>query len=535
LKRPSKKILFGSFAVLVAVTLFFTLRSDGSIDPDLTVQIPMRDGTHLPTDIYLPYKGAKKKPIVLVRTPSGKRAYYQSFLPLTESGYIVAIQDARSFLDKEGKSMPWITDGWGELQDGYDTIDWLSKSSYSNGKIGTIGFSAMGISQLLLAPTAHPSLKAQYIGFAVGDMYNQAIYMGGQVRKNQVEGWLGYYARHPGVLKAVLGEKEDSPFWKCVDCISQAHRVNTPALHYGGWYDTFSQGTLDSFVAFQNEGDHGAKGKQVLVMGPWTHHYPRDMRLGDYNVPENAHYPPHEVMPHHWFDHYLKGDHNNVKEAPPVIYYVMGPFDGTSGRGGVWKTAQEWPIPAKPYTLYLNTHGKLDNRVVSAGSEGFVYDPENPTPTVGGRNLFLAAGPKDQTPIEEREDVVVFTSDPLEEDLEVTGRLFANIYFTSDRSTTDVALRLTDVYPDGKSVLIADGIKKLQEGESNPVEVDLWSTSQVFAKGHRIRLSVSSANYPQFERNFNGGTEEEPRVATNRVLFGPSHPSRITLPVVMDQ
>ncbi|MCB1149427.1 MAG: CocE/NonD family hydrolase [Chlamydiia bacterium] len=511
--------------------LFIAAAYAEEIQPDVVVEIPMRDGALLPTDIYLPSPDARNLPTILVRTPSGRRAFYQAYQPLTKAGYVVAIQDARNFVDQEGKTFPWLSDGWGELQDGYDTVEWLAKSPYSNGKVGTMGFSAMGISQLLLAPTAPPSLKAQYIGFAVSDMYRHAIYHGGTLRKNQVEGWIGYCAKDPSVLSTILSIGQDDDFWGRIDCLSQVCRMRLPALHYGGWYDTFSQGTLDTFAALQAQGGPGAKGRQILVMGPWTHHWPRSMKIGDFDIPENGRFPPFDISPKSWFDYYLKGDSNGIDKLPAVTYYVMGPLDGTSSKGNIWKTATSWPIPAKPWRLYLQPAGKLADTAASIGSMRFKHDPENPVPTLGGRNLFLEAGAKDQTPLEERSDVLVFTTDVFSEDMEVTGRISAALYISSDAKDADIAVRLTDVYPDGKSVLIADGVRRLSnvrkfDGSSTPVEVkvDLLSTSQVFAKGHRLRISISGSNYPQFD------LVKDP--SENVVLFGSEAPSHVTLPLV---
>ncbi len=313
--QSAKKIVYaGSFLALLFVSFYLC---SAEREPDLTIAIPMRDGVKLPTDIYLSKENPKNCPLVLVRTPSGRQEFSESFIYLVDSGYVVAIQDARNSLDKTGKALPWITDGWGELRDGYDTVEWLSKSPYSNGKVGTMGFSAMGMTQLLMAPTAPEGLHAQYIGFAASHMYHHAMYMGGAMRKNQVEGWLGCYASDPSVLKFVTCLGEDSLFWQCGDCLSQAHLVNTPALHYGGWFDTFSQGTIDAFTAVQESGKSKAKGKQILVMGPWTHHWPRSLKFGDFEIPKNGVKPPFDTSAKKWFDFQLKGQENEISRASP--------------------------------------------------------------------------------------------------------------------------------------------------------------------------------------------------------------------------
>jgi len=537
----NKKLLIPIVLACLLFVAYFVSASDAERSPDLTINIPMRDGVELPTDVYLPPKEKPEEcPLILVRTPSGKRAYYKSYIPLTEMGYVVAIQDGRNYIDKSGKTFPWLSDGWGPLQDGYDTVEWLSASPYCNGKIGTMGFSAMGMTQLLMAPSKPPSLKAQYIGFAASNMYHHAMFMGGALKKSQVEGWLGSYAKDPTVLGRALTEAGDGIFWRCLDCTAQAHRVGIPAVHYGGWFDVFSQGTLDAFVALQEKGGQGAKGNQILVMGPWTHHWPRDLRLGDFEIPKNGVRPPLNISPKSWFDYHLKEQQDALDKLPPVFYYVMGPLDGSSSRGNEWKTSGHWPIPSKRVSYYLAGDESLRLKMPKRGRASYRYDPENPVPTVGGRNLFLEAGPKDQRVIESRQDVLTFTSDTLTEDVEVTGRITAVIVASTDQKDTDIAIRLTDVYPDGRSILIADGIRSLstaegfQPGKPTVVEVDLWSTSQLFVEGHRIRVSVSSSNYPQFEKNLNNGGDRlaDSKIAGNTIYFGQGHPSRVILPIV---
>jgi putative CocE/NonD family hydrolase len=223
---------------------------------------------------------------------------------------------------------------------------------------------------------------------------------------------------------------------------------------------------------------------------------------------------------------------------PAVTYYVMGPFDGSSSSGNVWRHADRWPIPSIAVPFYLTPDRKLIESASLPTPEAtfaYQYDPQNPVPTIGGCNLFLESGPKDQQSIEHREDVLVFTSEPLTEDLEVTGRVNAKIYFSSDQSDTDLVLRLSDVYPDGRSILIADGSKRKESSKADEkaeaIDVDLWSTSIVFAKGHRIRVSLTSSNYPRFEKNCHGNNEAPP-IANNTVHVGGLKASHITLPIV---
>jgi uncharacterized protein len=532
--------------------LLFTCRLDAEevFIPDVTVMIPMRDGYILPADIYLPKDwNGEKLPCLLLRCPGGRKALpWVGYSSLTLFGYAVVMQDTRNALDHEGKTAPFITDGWGALQDGYDSIEWLAKTSYSNGKIGTLGFSAVGCTQMLLAPSAPPSLKCQYIGVGAGSIYHHAIFPGGQLLKNQVEGWLGAYSKDTGVLGYVTAQPYYNRFWEQLDSVKAAGNIKAPGFLYGGWYDTFLQGTLDSFVSRQYQGGEGAKGQQKLLIGPWTHWWPMSSKLGDFTVPQEGFSATADMSPQRWFDHYLKGIENGVDQLPAVTYYVMGPFDGSSSSGNVWKTANDWPVPSTETSFYLSKGQKLNvDKAQGSAVYAFSSDPRDPIPTLGGRNLFLDAGPIDQQPIEERKDVQVFTTEPLEKDLEITGRVIAQLFVTSSVADADFVLRLTDVYPDGRSILIADGlhrtaiqsahVKKWSHLETPcEIEIDLASTSIVFAKGHRIRLSVGGSNYPRYEVNHHQGplkvNSGKYAIAKNKIYTGKKFPSRLILPVV---
>lgn len=258
---------------------------------------------------------------------------------------------------------------------------------------------------------------------------------------------------------------------------------------------------------------------------------------------------PIDYSPKRWFDFYLKDIPNSIEELPAVTYYVMGTFDGSPSRGNVWRTSPVWPIPATETSLYLTSDFRLD--VKHAGCNGqntYLYDPMKPIPTAGGRNLFLESGPKDQRSIEKRNDILVYTTEPLIEEVEVTGPLTATLFFKTDQMDTDLVLRLTDVYPDGRSLLISEGgyrhgiacyrpeNNKHHEDKIHEVNIDLWATSIVFAKGHSIRLSVSSSNYPRLEKNFNIGILNNNtgtyQVAKNIIYTGIDYPSRLILPII---
>lgn len=519
--------------------------------PDLTLQIPMRDGMLLPADVYLPSPDAKNLPCLLLRNPAGRKTepWISTYADLAKSGYAVVFQDTRSAIDFEGKTFPYFSDGWGKDQDGYDTVQWLSKHPLTNGKIGTFGFSAAGITQLMMAPSAPPALKCQYIGFALGSVYHHAIFSGGQILKSQVEGWLGWHAKDTGILNYIYNQPFYNDFWMSFDSLRKANHVSVPAFIYGGWYDPFLKGTLDAYLARENEGGEGAKGQQRLLIGPWEHYWPAIVHFGDFQVPKEGERLPFDLSPQRWFDFYLKDIDNHLQDLPKVIYYVMGPFDGTHSSGNRWRTAESWPVPSVETPFYLSADHKLvENKNAPAHQAlTYLYDPRNPIPTIGGRNLFLESGPKDQKSIENREDILLFTSDPFPEDMEITGPIYAKLFFSSDQPDTEIVVRLTDVYPDGRSILIADGNCRIVFHEewflqSKPIDlpheftVDLWSTSIVFAKGHALRISVSSSSYPRYEKNFNigllGTNTGKFAIAKNTLHFGGEYGSRVLLPLV---
>lgn len=526
------------FLVLLSLWLVsFEFHAHG-VEPSATVHVPMRDGMELTADLYYPSGSiiSNEYPCILLRLPGGRKAEpWVHLASLSNEGYVVAIQDTRSALDKEGKTIPYFSDGWNVHQDGYDTINWLAASSFTNGKVGTMGFSAAGITQVLLAPTAPPALKCQYIGQAPASLYHHAIYQGGRLQKNQVELWFSYYAPHPSVLDFVKTNSSYNAFWENVDTLRLSHKIEVPALHYGGWFDPFLQGTIDAFNARQLEGGEGAKGNQKLLIGPWNHYWPQDLSLGDFQVPENGRQAPVDVSAKRWFDYYLKDIKNDVVKVSHVTYFVMGPFDGSPSSGNVWREAESWPIPSVKTPFYLTAEKTLVEKAQGKdASFAYSHDPENPLVTHGGRNLFLPSGPKDQREKESRSDVLVFTTSPLEEDLEVTGQVLLNLFLALKVSDLDIAVSLTDVYPDGKSLLIAEGLTKVdvkeeQKGKPKEITVDLWSTSLVFAKGHSIRIAISGSNYPRHEKSLQKVTADSQDC---RILVGKKTPSCVILPIV---
>lgn len=515
---------------------------------ELCYMVPMHDGTRLATDVYLPRFPRGCYPAILIRTPDGKHEFTRlAARYVCRQGCALVVQDTRGrYQSQGGPRLAFLDDGWGENRDGHETIRWIARQPWCNGRVATWGPSSMGATQNMLAPGAPGALRAQYVIMAFSDMYAQAAYQGGVLRKELVEGWLKRHHYHPLNLAAVLAHSRYDAFWEALDPEEHAARVNAPAVFVGGWYDVFLQGTINSFVTIQHRGGPHARGRCRLVIGPWDHG-----QIEQVADPRTAPCRPRAADPFRFFEYHLKGRANRVPYDLPVHYYVMG--DPCRGPGNCWRAAADWPPAAEPTPYYLHADGRLDRaRPEQPGAAlAYRYDPRDPVPTLGGRNLYLPAGPLDQRPVESRADVLLFTSQPLAEPLEVSGPITAELFVSSDCPDTDFTVKLCDVYPDGRSLLVSDGIRRVRFRESFAEEkllepdevvrlsVDLWSTSIVFGRGHRLRVAVSSSNFPRFEPNPNNGQAHfgaaPPRVARNTVYLSAEYASKIVLPICSGQ
>ncbi len=510
--------------------------------PDRVIEIAMRDGVNLPANVYLPRgKAGTKFPCVLVRHPLGKDCVDPQWLSLVSGGYVLVVQSTRSCCDETGKTIPYISDGWSDDHrpaDGYDTVQWLSSADFCEGSVSTIGVSASGITEFLLAPASPPNLCCQFIEMAPPSMYQYAIYPGGEFRKEQVEGWLQLHRRHHSVTEWLKGKSRYDAFWGRFNAIDYADQIRVPQLHVGGWFDIFLQGTIDAFFAAQQHSQPEARQKHKLVIGPWGHRWRYTGKLGDFVLKSEQSAPPVNITHQIWLDHHVKGAKNEVTTAPVVQYYVMGPFDGSSSKGNCWRTADSWPPLGAEYNrFFLSSEGQLSPKEGDCKPFSVAFDTKNPVPTIGGRNLFMPDGPRDLKVLTERKDVAVFMTEELKEDVEVTGRLWANMYLADVEHERDVCLRLLDVWPSGEMYLIAEGISHVMPRGSyeshakDPrlVIVDLWSTSMVFARGHRIGLLLSASNYPAYDVCF---APEEDKGMAFTIHSSKKYPSSLALPIM---
>lgn len=514
----------------------------------LTEMVPMTDGVRLATEIFLP-DGEGPWPAVLVRTPYGRFNYHDHAAVLCSNGYACVVQDSRGRFDSEGEGLAFVGDGWSGPRDGYDTVEWIARQPWCNGKVATVGGSAMGITQYLLAVTAPPHLVCQVIVVGAPSLYHHAVYPGGLYRKEQVDEWLRANG-FPEENAQLIREHYMLDEWQDQFDATTPHRVasiTVPALHIGGWFDTFQQGTLDGFTLRQHAGGDGARGNQRLIMGPWPHGI-GGRQAGELTWPENA------VMDLwaetlRFLDFWMRGEDDGITSEPPVRYYVMGSTADVTAAGNVWRFADDWPPPSEPVPAYLHAGGKLlaEPPHVDEGRAIIQHDPYDPVPSAGGFNLSIASGPWDQSKVEQRTDVLVWTSPPLSEPLEVVGRVRAHLWLSSNCFDADIIVKLCDVYPDGRSILVTYGGLRLRFrngfdheelldlGQVYEVEIDMWSTAYAFNTGHRVRIDIQSSDFPHFDVNPGTGEPVHQHTfalpAQNIIYLSDRCPSHVVLPV----
>ncbi len=508
------------------------------------VMIPMRDGVQLAADVYLP-RGDGPFPIVVARSVYGRgnAGFARPFLDLG-AGFVV--QDTRGRGDSEGEDRVFADDGWGERRDGADTIDWIHRQAWCNGRVGTWGASALGITQELMA-RATDRVACQVILVAPSAFYGQLSYQGGVWRKSLCEPWLTMQG-NASVIGQWKAHPTDGLFWDKFNNATRTAEVTAPGLHVGGWWDLWPQGTVANFVERHARGGPGARGNQRLVMGPWGHGLTATPRnFGDLKLPANYRFDLVKLQ-ERFYRHWLLGGAAGLDEEPAVRYYTLGDVDDPASPGNEWRTADAWPpFPTESTEYFLGARGTLEPEAGANGQQTFVFDPAKPCPTHGGGNLLLPSGPFDQRKVSDRDDVLRFSTAPLQSPLEATGSFSATLYVSTDAPDTDFTVKLLDIYPDGREILLQDGVRrlKLAEGFAAPapatpgdvtrLTVELGVGSFVFHTGHRIGLHVSSSNYPRFEVNPNNGDDfpsgDAMRKAVNTVQFGPAHPSAVSLPV----
>jgi len=504
--------------------------------------VPMRDGVRLATNIIVP-EGPGPWPVILTRTPYGKDGAIAAVdgreQVYTDAGYARVVQDCRGRFKSEGKYRAFVDD----MEDGYDTVEWIAKQPWSNGKVGMVGTSAMGITTNLAAMAGPPHLLAAFVALAHGSSYRYSSYPGGLFLQNLGEEWLRRQGVPPADVPRPIIRDYDETAAK-LDIRNYYSKMTVPFYNVGGWYDIFLEGNIDNFVALQAQGAGNARGHEKLQMGAFGH---RPL-MGDLKYPSDA--ADHgESQKMRWFDYWLKGVDNGITKEPAVRYYVMGDTLDKSAPGNEWRTAASWPPASTATSYYFGDNHSLTVATPKTKNDkdSYAYDPKNPVPSVGGNNLMMDVGPMDQRTVSGRPDVLKFETQPLTDPVEVVGRLTAKLYVSTDAEDTDFMVKLVDVYPNGYEALVHDeglrlryvnGFDKpthIEKGKIYPIQVDLWSTALVFNKGHKIAVHVTSSNSPRFEKHSNTWAPvksyDDAVVAHNAVYHDARHPSQIVLPV----
>jgi putative CocE/NonD family hydrolase len=556
------------------------------------VKIPMRDGTLLDAMVWRP-AAPGRYPVLVERVAyeliGRARANGQLY---ASHGYAVVAQNVRGSFASEGEFTLMRDDGWGERQDGYDTIEWAAAQPWSNGAVGMFDGSYSGSTQYMLAPSRPPHLRALFVRQSTGDLYRDWAYRGGayvygfsrrwtatsilapqlgrrtgllseEASRQRIERAIADHERDLWTLPTaswppiegladwywdVVDHPEDGPFWHPVTMSRVVSEVDTPILHLGSWFDVFLGGTLRAYTGVREHGRSAAtRAAQRLIVGPWIHG-PANLALrafGDLDFGPEAVFDLNDWRLR-WYDRWLKGDQNGVMDGPPVRVFLMG-----TNR---WLGLPEWPPADAEYRpLHLASgsepgRGRLTFEAPPAddAADTFTYDPSDPVPsTVTG----LQTWPNDQRSIEARQgDVLVYTSEVLTEEMHVVGPVSAVLHAASSAADTDWVVRLCDVWPDGRSITVCDGILRARYRESfeRPVlleadevyrlTVDLRATAQTFKAGHRLRVHVASSDFPRYDRNLNTGgpvaQETTPVVARNTVFHDSVRPSHLLLPVL---
>jgi putative CocE/NonD family hydrolase len=554
------------------------------------VAVPMRDGVTLRVDVYRP-DSAGKHPVLLQRTAYGKTtptaAGMLNALRAADEGYVVVIQDSRGRYASDGEWTPFFC----EIEDGYDTVEWCAAQSWSDGNVGMYGMSYVGATQWLAAISSPPSLRCIFPVMTAADYYDGWIYQGGALFLGFTAAWTAQFLAVPHLAKMDIPETDrvaeeaklmgglsrikrnlshlplqDLPwlakeglapyfyewlrhpsrddYWQRINILNHHDAVTVPAFNLGGWYDLFQAGPMRNFAGLRAKAaNQTARAGQKLIVGPWAHNNPSIAVTGERNFGGEATLVLEDLQLR-WFDHWLRGRDTGLLNEPPVRLYTMG---------AGWRDHAAWPPPTAQETEFflhsggransLNGDGRLSQD--SPGAEPpdvYFYNPLNPVGSIG------AGGVYDQRPVEAQTDVLVYTTVPLKEPVEVTGNVRLILHAATTVTDTDYHAKLVDVAPSGYAQNLCDGIlraryrdsmfdaKPLEPGKPYELEIDMTMTSTRFNVGHAIRLEVTSSSFPRFERTPNGfrdlAAARDTQTSVQTILHDAEHPSRLVLPIV---
>ena len=572
------------FAIALTQAAVAAEMGEHRVTAESGVHVKMRDGVALMADVYRPREPGQY-PVLLQRTPYN-RADPGTGVLLASHGYVVVLQDTRGRYESEGDFYPFRD----EARDGYDTIEWAATLPYSNGKVGMFGGSYVGATQMLAATLRPPHLVAILPNVTGSEYYEGWTYQSGALMQWFTSSWASLLAedtvrraaasrsRWSEWVEALPVEKfrlldvppvsdfasyyrdwveheRSDDYWRAVKVSDHFGEMSVKALHAGGWHDLFLKGTIENYLGLRDKAaTPEARAGQRLLLGPWCHgDTSPEGQIGDVAFGMGA-VVDFDALALEWFDFTLKDEPNLFGTAAPIRLFVMGE--------NLWRDEAEFPLARTQYTKYFLHSRKAPNTATGDGALSvekprkepralFDYDPANPVPTIGGRlccGKVTKPGPYDQRPNESRGDVLVFTTPALDKDLEVTGYVRLELYAASSAVDTDFTALLADVDPSGYARLLTDGIVRgryrasteraepLEAGRTYKFDIDLWATSNVFKARHRVRLYVSSSNFPRFDRNLNTGEailgSTRMVKASQTIYHDAERPSALILPVI---
>jgi uncharacterized protein len=548
----------------------------GSLIVERNLTVPMRDGVALRADVYRP-RSAEPVPALLLRTPYDRSV---GLIPASgieperavEAGYAVVCQDVRGLHGSDGDFYTFVSEG----PDGYDTVEWVAQQPWCSGQVGMVGRSYAATCQWLAASRQPPHLQAICPVVTGSDFYHGWVYQGGAFQLGFNLYWAWMMGDRRGAVRAEalfrhlplrtvplpdpawagfyfdwLDHPVDDGYWRRLAINRRYPEVMVPALNVGGWFDVFLGGTLENFTRMRREGgsELARRGQQLLV-GPWAHgttygSFP-DHAFGIFARCEAIDFAERQLL---FFDRHLR-DHGGDDELPAVEIFVMG--------DNRWRIEEEWPLArARPTPWFFRMGARLSEEPPrDEEPDRYTYNPNDPAPTIGGptslppRLMRPNAGPLDQRRLEERADVLAYTSAPLDRPLEVTGPVQVVLHAATTAADTDFVAKLCDVWPDGTSRILAEGVlrcsfrdgferpRPVQPGAPTEYTIDLVATANVFSAGHSIRVLVTSSSFPRFDRNPNTGHAcgidgpDDLRPAEQTVFHDATRRSHVLLPVV---
>lgn len=544
------------FLLILSFAAFAVSPLQAQLNP-VVDSIPMSDGRKLAADIYIP-SGMSNGPVILVQTPYNRQLYKFAGLPLgigtnlSKSNYIFVITDWRGFYGSRNAQYVGSPD---RGKDGYSTVEWIAGKSWCNGKVGTWGPSALGKVQYQTAKTNPPHLVCINPSVAAPQFLYQEYFPNGALRTEYVQqlDQLGF-----GLSTMLMAHPYKDFTWSFTESANNyPDSIKVPCFMIGGWYDHNVELMMDFYKSIKEQSNTSVKDQHKILMGPWIHGGHGSARVGN-DMQGQLSYPNakdrNDSLALSFFDFYLRGISNNWTSNAPYMYYQMGE--------NAWKTSNVWPPSGVANTtMYLHSDGSIQSQITgnSTDSMVFSYNPSDPSPTIGGCTLRndLDQGPYDQaTLVESRQDILIFSTPVLTKNLVLKGKVRVQLKVGSDRPDTDFDIRLTDVYPDGRSMLVNDAVFRMRfrngfalsnvammsKGSVYDCIIELPNTCLTFLAGHRLRIDISSSNYPKYNRNMNNGNNMypgnsmdsllNPLVAKNIVYLNSVNPSSIVLPLV---